>query len=488
MTEVLSIPKIIQGGMGVGVSGWRLAQAVASTGQLGVVSGSMIDTVMVRRLQDGDPGGEVRWAMSRFPIEGIAARVLQKYFRAGGREPGESYALLPMWTHRSGRVRKAINMLAAFVEVFLAKEGHDGPVGMNLLTKIQLPNLSALYGAILAGVDVVLMGAGIPREIPGALARLSNHERASLRLDLEGVRPAEADSLDLDPSEYWRGPPPPVRCPKFLAIVSSDTLATALVRKATGPVDGFVVERHVAGGHNAPPRNKALAGPGGEPAYDQRDEADPAKLASLGVPFWLAGGMGGSGSLARAESLGASGIQVGTLFAYCAESGMAESLKRSVLASVGRGEVVIRTDSRASPTGFPFKIVEWPGGRPNDSARERQCDLGYLRTPVRREDGRIFYRCPAEPVDAFMKKGGAEEETWGRRCLCNGLLSTVGLAQIRSGTLEPPLVTSGDHLEGLGELLDGRTSYTAAEAVDFLLASQVPAGDVALRGGWERPG
>ena len=32
-------PVIIQGGMGVGVSGWRLARAVAERGHLGVVSG-----------------------------------------------------------------------------------------------------------------------------------------------------------------------------------------------------------------------------------------------------------------------------------------------------------------------------------------------------------------------------------------------------------------------------------------------------------------
>ena len=42
---------IIQGGMGVAVSDWRLAGAVSSEGQLSVVSGTDIDTVLVRRLQ-----------------------------------------------------------------------------------------------------------------------------------------------------------------------------------------------------------------------------------------------------------------------------------------------------------------------------------------------------------------------------------------------------------------------------------------------------
>jgi NAD(P)H-dependent flavin oxidoreductase YrpB (nitropropane dioxygenase family) len=33
------LPPIIQGGMGVGVSGWRLANAVSKLGQLGVIFG-----------------------------------------------------------------------------------------------------------------------------------------------------------------------------------------------------------------------------------------------------------------------------------------------------------------------------------------------------------------------------------------------------------------------------------------------------------------
>ena len=65
-------PRIIQGGMGVAVSSWRLARAVSLRGQLGVVSGTAIDSVFVRRLQDGDPGGHVRRAMAAFPMPGVA--------------------------------------------------------------------------------------------------------------------------------------------------------------------------------------------------------------------------------------------------------------------------------------------------------------------------------------------------------------------------------------------------------------------------------
>ena len=65
-------PLIIQGGMGVGVSNWVLAKAVSLRGQLGVVSGTCVDTLLVRRLQDGDEGGHMRRAMAAFPIPDVA--------------------------------------------------------------------------------------------------------------------------------------------------------------------------------------------------------------------------------------------------------------------------------------------------------------------------------------------------------------------------------------------------------------------------------
>ena len=54
------LPPIIQGGMGIGVSGWRLARAVSQLGQLGVVSGTALDLLLTRQLQLGDTGGHLR--------------------------------------------------------------------------------------------------------------------------------------------------------------------------------------------------------------------------------------------------------------------------------------------------------------------------------------------------------------------------------------------------------------------------------------------
>ena len=80
-----ALPEIIQGGMGIGVSGWPLARAVAIQGQLGVVSGTSLDSVLIRRLQDGDLGGHVRRAMEAFPIPDVASEVLDRFFKRDGR-------------------------------------------------------------------------------------------------------------------------------------------------------------------------------------------------------------------------------------------------------------------------------------------------------------------------------------------------------------------------------------------------------------------
>jgi NAD(P)H-dependent flavin oxidoreductase YrpB (nitropropane dioxygenase family) len=466
MTQLKPLPLIIQGGMGVAVSNWRLARAVSMTGNLGVVSGTMLDTVLVRRLQDGDPGGEIREAISHFPILKVGDEILGRYFEPAGRR-GAPYKVLPMYKQRVSVARQRVTVLANFIEVWLAKRGHRGLVGINLLTKVQMPTLPSLYGAMLAGVDYVLMGAGIPREIPGALDALAAHEPARLRFEVEGAN-AEPLWLDFDPSDYWSATPVRVSRPKFLAIVSASSLATTLARKSNGRVDGFIVEGPTAGGHNAPPRGPLQLDASGAPIYGERDIVALEKMRELGLPFWIAGGAGSPESLERARASGAAGIQVGTLFAYCRESGIHPEIRQRVLRHVQGGDVSIFTDPLASPTGYPFKVVRTPDD-PDDSRRERICDLGYLRVAARGPDGRLVYRCAAEPVDAYVAKGGDIADTVGRRCLCNGLAATVGYAQVRATGDEPPLVTSGDDLRNLPEAFRTEESYSAADVIDYLL-------------------
>lgn len=472
MTQAIALPSIIQGGMGVGVSNWRLARAVSMYGELGVVSGTGLDTLFARRLQDGDVGGHLRRAMEHFPIAGVAEAVLERYFRPDGRDPDEPYRLLPMYKQVMDQARYQLTVLANFVEVHLAREGHDGQVGVNLLTKIQLPNLMSLYGAMLAGVDYVLMGAGIPREIPGVLDRLALHQPVSATLDVVGLPSGETETFGFDPACIQNGTLPDLKRPKFIAIVASNSLATMLSRKANGRVDGFVIEAPTAGGHNAPPRGERRLNERGEPLYGERDIVDLSKIADIGLPFWLAGGAGHPGRLQEAQAAGAAGIQVGTLFAYCDESGLSADHKLSVAEASKRGEVEVKTDGRASPTGFPFKTVQLEGTLAADDVyeeRERCCDLGYLRTAYRNKHGRIAYRCASEPIGTFLKKGGELADTEGRKCLCNALMANVGHAQpVGDGKVEPTLFTAGDEVKNLADFLGDRTSYSAADVIDYL--------------------
>ena len=465
--------------MGVAISGWRLARAVSRLGQLGVVSGTALPVVLSRRLQLGDPGGNIRRALSHFPFPDMATRMLKDYFIPGGKPEGAPFRAIPVPSLKPGPRFVEPAVLSTFVEVFLAKEGHGGQVGINFLEKIQLPTLPSIFGAMLAGVNVVLMGAGIPRAIPGVLDSLAVGDPVEMKIDVEGALRGESFKSTFDPKEFCGGEIPPIDRPRFLAIISSATLAMILARKSSGRVDGFVVEGETAGGHNAPARGAAQLSATGEPVYGERDVPEVDKIRAIGLPFWLAGSYGRPGKLAEALDLGAAGIQVGTGFAFCEESGLRPDLKRKGIELARAGRAKVFTDPVASPTGFPFKVagVEGSVADPEVFAmRERVCDLGALRRLYRKTDGSVGYRCPAEPVDQFVRKGGDPAETEGRLCVCNGLVSGAGFAQVRSGGDEPPLVTAGIDFKRVAEFLPpDRDSYTAADVVSRLLGEEIEA-------------
>jgi nitronate monooxygenase len=248
-----------------------------------------------------------------------------------------------------------------------------------------------------------------------------------------------------------------------------------MLRRATGRVDGLIIESPTAGGHNAPPRGKLLLNANGEPVYGERDLVDIAGLRALGVPFWLAGGYGNAQSVRSALEQGAAGVQVGTAFAFSEESGMRADLKNELLAQAVSGSGVVFTDPLASPTGFPFKVAQIQGSYSDPAvaeARTRVCDLGLLRESYLTPNGKIGYRCSAEPVENYVAKGGKVEETVGRKCLCNALMANIGYQQTRKdGSVEPPLITVGDDLNTVAQFLaPGRTSYRAADVVASLLS------------------
>jgi NAD(P)H-dependent flavin oxidoreductase YrpB (nitropropane dioxygenase family) len=365
-------------------------------------------------------------------------------------------------------------VLGAFVQVRMAKRGHDHPIGINLLEKIQLWSPATLYGAILAEVDVVLVGAGLPTHIPRLLDDLSQGRPVSLPIDVAGSESADQLVITLDPREVVPAAPATLPRPVFLAIISSHILAGYLARDESTRPDGFVVEGPTAGGHNAPPRRMELDA-GGEPIYGERDVVDLDKVAKVGLPYWLAGGQASPKHVLAAREGGAHGVQIGTVFALSHESGLSEPLRSALRAGLDAGTAEVRTDPKASPTGFPFKVVKMAGTVSDpevSAARGRICDLGYLRTPYLREDGTIGQRCPAEPVDAYVRKGGDAADTEGRKCLCNGLMASAGVPQLRpDGHAEPPLLTLGQDLEAVHLLLEMfPDGWSAADVMHWLLS------------------
>ena len=470
----MSEPVIIQGGMGAGVSNWRLAQAVSRVGQLGLVSGTALDQILARRLQDGDPGGHMRRGMDEFPYRRMADRVWQRYFIPGGKAERAPYIPVPLLSIDNPRELVELCIVANFVEVFLARQGHTNPVGINFLEKIQSAHLPCIYGAMLGGVDYVIMGAGIPLKIPGVLDRYVNHEATEYATHVVGAQAGEEYVARFNPRDYMECEMEPLKRPKFLPIVSSNTLAVTMLKKANGRVDGLVIETRTAGGHNAPPRGKLQLSELGEPVYGERDSIDIGKLRELGVPFWLAGGYGLPEKVREALALGAAGVQVGTAFEFANESGLQENFKHALLEKVIGGDASVFTDPLASPTGFPFKVARLEGTNSEAAVyadRPRICDLGFLREPYRTADGSVGYRCASEPVTVYVAKGGNVEDTVGRKCVCNGLLANIGYQQVRNGKrMEYPLITAGDDLVGVGRFLKpGRTDYSAADVVSVLM-------------------
>lgn len=461
--------------MGAGVSGWRLAQAVSKLGQLGVISGTALDQIMVRRLQEGDLGGHFRRALEHFPFKKMAQRILDAYFIPGGKKLDAPYKITGTHTVEGNRWLQELTIAGNFIEIFLAREGHSNMVGMNYLEKIQLPHLPAIYGAMLAGVAVIIMGAGIPLAIPAVINALAMHQPATYPIYVHKEGGGDTCMMTFDPSSFHEdGCPPPLQQPMFLPIVSSLTLATVLCRRIGDGIDGFVVEGPLAGGHNAPPRGAPKLTAEGELIYGPRDVLDVAGIRALGRPFWLAGTYGSPERLREALSEGASGIQVGTAFALCEESEIVPDVRRALIRRALAGTARVFTDPVASPTAFPFKLASLEGTLSEKAiyeARKRICDLGFLRQAYRKADGSIGYRCAASPVADYVAKGGKIEETVGRKCLCNGLVANVGLTQaLPKGGHEPCLITLGDDYLNIGRFCTAEhLDYTAADVIRILL-------------------
>jgi NAD(P)H-dependent flavin oxidoreductase YrpB (nitropropane dioxygenase family) len=511
--EFLQKVKLIQGGMGVYVSNWRLAKAVAIEKPgitAGTVSGTGLDVVYTRLLQLGDPGGHIRRALAAFDAQfgtGIGQKICDRFYIDGGKAPTARFNSAPMQNVHAQNgsdviplpVQQAdplaltldeevVELLIAtgFAEVWLAKEGHAGNIFINFLKKIELPLTYTMYGAMLAGVDGIIVGAGNPDGLPAICSKLARHEAVNNDLLVLYRESGEAFNVPFDPRQVADGKlaQNPLRRPAFLAIVSLETLVQALAQSQSEAPDGFIIEHHTAGGHNAGPQGPLKTDSKGQPIYSEKDEPDLQAIRQVGLPFWLAGGYGSREKLQQALAAGAAGIQVGSVFALTEESGMKPAYRIAILNELKKStdEAALVQTTLFSPTGFPFKVVQLNDTLADEAvfaARPRVCDIGLLQQrglskPDADGTRRLFQRCPAAPVEGFVNKRGLQLNTEGRRCLCNGLLACVGLGQVseRKGELveEPAIVTLGNHLDGIRRLSHhGQTPYWVRDVVTDIL-------------------
>ncbi len=512
--EFLKKIRLIQGGMGIHVSHWRLAKAAAKSRPgviAGTVSGTAADFAMVRQLQLGDPGGHIREALQNLDIKyttKVGRKILDKYFLPHSKAPQDRYKnpprctisnsvdggrMIPNYQQIELKIEDELIELwiaTGFTQVYLAKKGHAGPIFINFLYKIELPLLYTMYGAMLAGVDGIVVGAGNPDGLPKICSQLTRHEKVSIEPTVLYKEVDQKLFITCDPQKICEGvfARKPLVRPAFLSIVSSEHLAVALANSSSEPPDGLIIENHTAGGHNANPSGPMIKDQQGQPIYGDKDIADLEVIRKTGLPFWLGGGLASREKLEFALESGAQGIQAGTIYAMCEESGMRSDHRCAIfkrLRNNSDDSIIVRT-TLFSPTGFCFKVADVENTLFDNSIylmRKRACDIGLLRQigldkPNEAGQRRLFQRCPAEPLESFVKNRGLLRNSAEKRCLCNGLIAGAGFPQTTRNNQnqeweEPSIVTIGENLDGVRRLSsNGQHPYWCIDIAKDILGER----------------
>jgi NAD(P)H-dependent flavin oxidoreductase YrpB (nitropropane dioxygenase family) len=338
---------------------------------------------------------------------GIGQKIIDRYFIAGGKAPDARFKSAPMQIlHAQSGVPPAtgvagdpshvplqldaetIELLIAtgFAEVWLAKEGHSGNIFINFLNKIEVPLMFVMYGAMLAGVDGVVVGAGNPDGLAARCSHLANHQAVTKNLAMLYQEAGEAFTITFDPQQVAAGAftKTPLKRPAFLAIVALEGLVQALAASASEAPDGFIIEHHTAGGHNANPVGPLHLDATGQPIYSRLDDPDLAAIRNVGLPFWMAGGYGSHAQLLAAQAAGATGVQTGSVFALAEESGMGPDFRSAIFKQLRQGtdDAALVHTTMFSPTGFSFKVVQLQHTLADQdvyASRRRICDIGLLQ-------------------------------------------------------------------------------------------------------------
>jgi nitronate monooxygenase len=305
--------------MGVGVSLYPLARAVAQEGGLGIVSSACLD------------------------------RLLSK---------------------RNG---KKLNIYeAAYEEVSLSKSA-GGFAGINIMCALVRDYEDSVRGALDAGADAIISGAGLPMSLPGIQA------------------PKDTALI------------PIVSSPRALELICKKW-----ERLGYRP-DAVVLEGPLAGGHLG----------------FKMDQVDlecnilenllpPVKDMAMkygDFPIIVAGGIYTHQDIVRFFKMGANGVQMGTRFLATNESSASEAYKQAVLRA--KKEDIIVGHDPGSPCGLPFRVIKQSPMYVSalKKLRKPKCDKGYVL--LKDAEGK-FTKCPAK------------ESNEHHFCICNGLLSSAG--------------------------------------------------------------
>ena len=278
---------IVQGGMGVGISAHRLAGSVAAENAVGTIS-----SVDLRRHH---PDLMEATSHQRVGVgEAAKAAINAANLEALGREIRAARTL------SQGRGLLAVNVMRAVSDY-----------------------AAAVTRSLECGIDAVVVGAGLPLDLPD-LAK--DHPKAAL------------------------------------VPILSDARGVALVvkkweRKGRVP-DAIVIEHpRLAGGH----LGAAKVADVNDPRFDF-ENVIPATLEFLrgaglegSVPLIVAGGIRSHEEIVRLQSLGAAAVQLGTPFAVTEECDAHPEFKR-VLAQARREDVV----EFVSVAGLPARAVNTP--------------------------------------------------------------------------------------------------------------------------------
>ncbi|GAB4490769.1 MAG: nitronate monooxygenase [Thermodesulfovibrionales bacterium] len=323
---------IIQGGMGVGVSLYPLAGAVAHEGGVGVVSSACLDRLV------------------------------------------------------SKRTGKRLNTYDATYEEVSQAKASGGIAGINIMVALVRDYADSVRGALDAGADVIISGAGLPLGLPAI-----QHPKDTALIPIV----SSARALDLI-------------CRKW--------------EKLKYRPDAVVLEGPLAGGHlgfkidqidSEENRLEVLLPPVKDVARKYGD-----------FPVIVAGGIYTHEDIVRFMEMGADGVQMGTRFLATEESSASPAYKAAVVGATDE-DIMVAHDP-GSPCGLPFRIIKQSPMYVSalKKLRKPKCDKGYVL--LKDSEGK-FTVCPAK------------ESNEHHFCICNGLLSSADYNPDK----EEPLYTVG---------------------------------------------